>query len=65
MGRVVLFSFVVCLWGSSVTPSVAKLLQAVVEIALAVVFWGLELWVDPRLTGLFVGLGLGVRLGLG
>jgi len=26
----------------------------VVEMALAVVFWGLEPWVDPRLMGLFV-----------
>jgi len=26
----------------------------VVEMALAVVFWGLESWVDPRLMGSFV-----------
>ena len=54
VGMAVIFSLVVCLWGSSVTPSVAELLQAVVEMALAIVFWGLEPWVDPRLMGLFV-----------
>ena len=45
---------VVCLWDSSVTPSVAEPLQVVVEMALAVVYWGLEPWVDPRLMGSFV-----------
>ena len=54
IGGVVLFSIVICLWGSSVTPSVAEPLQAVVEMALAVVFWGLEPWVDPRLMDSFV-----------
>ena len=54
VGMAVIFSLVVCLWGSSVTLSVAELLQAVVEMALAIVFWGLEPWVDPRLMGLFV-----------
>jgi len=56
MGVVVTFSIVICLcfWDSSITPSVAEPLQAVVEIALAVVFWGLELWVDPRPMGSFV-----------
>ena len=54
VGVVVIFSLVICLWGSSVTPSVAEPLQAVVEMALTVVFWGLELWVDPRLMGSFV-----------
>jgi len=45
---------VVCLWDSSITLSVAEPLQAVVEMALAVVYWGLEPWVDPRLMGSFV-----------
>ena len=54
VGVVVIFLLVICLWGSSVTPSVAEPLQAVVEMALTVVFWGLEPWVDPRLMGSFV-----------
>ena len=40
--RVDSFSLVICLWDSSITLSVAEPLQAVVEIALTVV-WDLEL----------------------
>ena len=56
VGVVVTFSMIICLclWGSSVTPSAAKPLQAVVEIALTIVFQGLEPWVNPRLMGSFM-----------
>jgi len=42
IGVVVMFSLVICLWNSYVTPLVAELLQVVVEMALVIVFWSLE-----------------------
>jgi len=42
------------LWGSCSTLLVAKPFGAMVEVALAILFWDLEMWVSSRLISSFV-----------